>query len=134
MNLFAMIQPTASIPAPTYQAFSIAAAKLPGPSGPVRSVAPATIEPMIAMPIAEPKLRKVWVTPEPWPRRLSGRRLRASVFSGEKTSPKPAPVISIPQEGGALAQFREVAAPDDHADAAEDEADTHRFLRPAPRR
>ena len=52
-----------------------AAAKLPGPAAPERSVAEATIVPMIAIPIAEPKLRKVWVTPEAWPRISSGTRL-----------------------------------------------------------
>ena len=52
--------------------------------------------PITATPTAEPKLRKVWLMPDAWPRISSGSRFSASVPSGESTRPNPAPVSIIP--------------------------------------
>ena len=87
---------------------------------------------MIAMPIAEPKLRKVWVTPEPWPRIASGRRLSASVLSGEKTRPKPAPVISIPQSVALWLSSERLPAQTTIPIVAEQEADRRPVSSPRP--
>jgi hypothetical protein len=92
------------------------------PAAPVRSVALAMIDPMIAMPRADPVVSNVWMSPSPGPDRIWEPVERVGVQGGEDKT-EPGTGHQHPGQGRGAAQPIEFGRPEDHPDRRRGEAE-----------